>query len=150
DVPVGTDATNLVVKSDDGDGNATTQDITVAKTPDLTTNDLKNTDGTTTVAGTTTPGSTVTVTDGDKSYTATVDDKGNYTVDVPVGTDGGSLTVKTTDADGNITSKDVTADPTPALTTAPIVNANGNVTVAGTTDAGNTVTVTDAAGKVYP
>ncbi|KRN26521.1 hypothetical protein FD14_GL001383 [Secundilactobacillus similis DSM 23365 = JCM 2765] len=151
DVPVDADGGKLTVKTTDTDGNSKSTEVDVAGTPALTTNPAKNIDGTTTVTGKTEPGNTVVVTDeAGKEYPATVDDNGNYTVDVPVDADGGKLTVKTTDTDGNSKSTEVDVAGTPALTTNPVTNDNGTATIGGTTTPGNTVVITDEAGKEYP
>ncbi|WP_162260902.1 hypothetical protein, partial [Secundilactobacillus similis] len=67
-----------------------------------------------------------------------------------VDADGGKLTVKTTDTDGNSKSTEVDVAGTPALTADPAKNIDGTTTVTGTTKPGNTVVVTDEAGKEYP
>ncbi len=104
-----------------------------------------------TVAGTAEPGSTVMVTGpaGTEPVTCVVGSDGSFACDVSGWelADDDEVTVTVTDAAGNQTAGGpVTIDATrPA---APVVDPSNGSVVAGTAEAGSTVTVTDADGKV--
>lgn len=113
--------------------------------------------GSVTLTGTTQPGSTVVVTINGVDYPATVDENGNWTVDIP-GTDLGTgeydvdVTVTSTDGSGNSSSTTgtVAVDTETVATISPVggvdtvvsgAEASGGVTFTGTGEPGATIQV---------
>ncbi|UEX90408.1 Ig-like domain-containing protein [Staphylococcus ratti] len=101
-----------------------------------------------TITGTGEPGSTVTVTfPNGETATGTVDENGNWSVEVPEGTElkqDDVITAVVTDSNGNVSEPgNVTVNDTIAPD-APVVNAvqPGDKTITGTGEPGSTVTVT--------
>ncbi|MFD1245746.1 Ig-like domain-containing protein, partial [Paralysiella testudinis] len=126
----------------DGSSQKPAQDTTA---PDAPTADISK-DGTT-VSGKAEPGATVTVKDanGKTIGTGTADDKGDYSITIPVQPEGSKLPVSATDKAGNesgatnVTAPDVTV---PTVPTADI--SKDGTTVSGKAEPGATVTVKDA------
>lgn len=152
---------NIRVTVTDAAGN-TSDALTVAHTaPDTeapavpteaNTNVVTNANGSITVSGTTEPGATVRVTFPDGSVgTAVADENGAYSITSAAGQPEGNVSVTVTDTAGN-TSAPLTTGHTVADTTAPatpteastnvVTNADGTVTVSGTTEPGAKVMVT--------
>ena len=107
-----------------------------------------------TISGKGQAGATITVTDPDgKTYTTTVDQDGNWSVDLPEVKQGDKLEITQTE-DGKtptsttVTVKDVDKEET---SKAPEVNdiKAGDTTVSGQGQAGATITITDKDGKTY-
>ncbi|XVL29791.1 Ig-like domain-containing protein [Staphylococcus equorum] len=146
----------LVVTSTDGAGNVspetreTVKDVTVPVAP--TVSEVTSEDSQ--VTGTGEAGSTITVKFPDGSVvTGTVDDQGNYAIDIPINVDlvgNEELVVTSTDGAGNvspetkITVKDVTV---PVAPTVSEVTSEGTQ-VTGTGEAGSTITVKFPDGSV--
>ncbi|MDK9852182.1 Ig-like domain-containing protein, partial [Staphylococcus equorum] len=146
----------LVVTSTDGAGNVspetreTVKDVTVPVAP--TVSEVTSEDSQ--VTGTGEAGSTITVKFPDGSVvTGTVDDQGNYAIDIPINVDlvgNEELVVTSTDGAGNvspetkITVKDVTV---PVAPTVNEVTSEGTQ-VTGTGEAGSTITVKFPDGSV--
>ncbi|WP_436862735.1 Ig-like domain-containing protein, partial [Staphylococcus caeli] len=153
DIPTNVDLKgdeNIVVTATDKDGNvsgeATTivTDITAPEAPtvkDVTSDDTQ-------ISGTAEPGSTVTVTFPDGTTgTGTADDEGNYTIDIPTNVDlkgGETLTVTSTDKDGNVSGEATTTVTDTTAPEAPTVNdvTSDDTQISGTAEPGSTVTVT--------
>jgi hypothetical protein len=120
---------------------------TVPTTP--TANIADTGSGTITVSGTADPGDKITVTlpNGASPLTTTADATGHYTVSGPAPNGNGTINVTATDpTSGNTSSAgqaqytDITPPPKPTET---VVNNNdGTITISGTTEPGNTITVT--------
>ncbi|ERL52012.1 Ig-like domain-containing protein, partial [Halomonas huangheensis] len=153
--PAQTDGESLEVVQTDAAGNESEPtNVTAPDTtaPDAPTDVAVSDDGTT-VTGGGEPGATVTVTDPDGNVVGdgTVDDDGQFTVDVdPAQTDGESLEVVQTDAAGNeseptnVTAPDTTAPDAPT----DVAVSDDGTTVTGGGEPGATVTVTDPDGNV--
>ncbi|MDW5470500.1 Ig-like domain-containing protein [Staphylococcus equorum] len=159
DIPTNVDLVGneeLVVTSTDGAGNVsqetrlTVEDVTAPIAPKV--NEVTS-EGTQ-VTGTSEPGSTIAVQFPDGSVaTGTVDNQGNYAIDVPTNVDltgNEELVVTATDPSGNVsaetrlTVKDATAP------VAPTVNevTSGGTQVTGTGEPGSTITVKFPDGSV--
>ncbi|ENV35417.1 Ig-like domain-containing protein, partial [Acinetobacter gerneri] len=142
------DGTEGTVTATDAAGNVSvpvstgTADLTA---PDAPVVDENNAAG---LSGTAEAGSTVTVTDAlGNTVTAIVDSAGNWSISPNPIADGTAGTVTATDAAGNVSAPasiglaDLTAPD------APVVDENNSAGLAGTAEAGSTVTVTDALGN---
>ncbi|WP_461239791.1 Ig-like domain-containing protein [Paucilactobacillus sp. N302-9] len=152
--PAGEDLTVTVT---DPNGNETTETVTVPEdttAPALDVTAGTNDSGKTTITGTTEPGATVVVTDGNgKDYTVTAGDDGSFSIpDVAVNPAGDTLNVVATDLNGNTTPTTVTVNPDttkPTVTVDPGTNNNGETTITGTTEPGSEVKITDGAGTEH-
>ncbi|WHY00450.1 Ig-like domain-containing protein [Neobacillus sp. DY30] len=100
-------------------------------------------DQSTEVSGTTEAGASVTVSIGSEIYTGTADESGNFTIAIPVQSEGTVITVSAKDASDNVSEEtrvtvvDKTAPANPVVTE---VN-DQSTAVSGTTEAGASVTV---------
>jgi hypothetical protein len=140
----------LPVTSTDKDGNesdpatATVTDTTAPEAP--TVDDVTSDD--TTISGKAEPGSTVKVTFPDGTTAeGTVDEDGNYTIDIPSNVDlqgGEELPVTATDKDGNESEPATTTVTDTTAPEAPTVNdiTSDDTTISGKAEPGSTVTVT--------
>ncbi|MCY1597842.1 Ig-like domain-containing protein, partial [Staphylococcus pettenkoferi] len=138
----------VTITATDKDGNVsgetkqTVKDTTAPDTPTI--NDVTSSDNS--VSGTAEPGSTVTVTlpDGTK-VTATADDNGNYTIELPKTLNGGEeLEVTATDKAGNTSDAATTTVTDTTAPTEPTVNGVNSTdkAITGHAEPGSTVTVT--------
>ncbi|MCF9035036.1 BapA/Bap/LapF family prefix-like domain-containing protein, partial [Acinetobacter nectaris] len=116
--------------------------------PSISSSTIKvNDNGTLTINGVATAGSTVTVTypDGSKG-TATAGSNGSYSITSTAPQHSGNISVTATDASGNTSGvtnsayQDTTAPTNPTVVTQS--NANGTLTVTGKAEIGSTITVT--------
>ncbi|MDG0841804.1 Ig-like domain-containing protein, partial [Staphylococcus equorum] len=152
DIPTNVDLVGneeLVVTSTDRAGNVSSETRTTVKDATApvapTVNEVTSEDSQ--VTGTSEPGSTITVKFPDGSVvTGTVDDQGNYAIDIPINVDlvgNEEIVVTSTDVSGNVspetrlTVKDTTAPDAPTVNE---VTSEG-AQVIGTGEAGSTITV---------
>lgn len=156
--PAAKDGTPVTVTVGSGDtaskpaeGTAQTK-TTTPTVKSVVTDPAGTTDPKTTVSGTAEPGATVTVTVGEKKYTGTADEKGNFSVPVsPALTDGTTVTVTATEngkvASDPATGTAVTKTATPTVPDV-VTDLDGKgTTVTGTAEPGSTVVVKDKDGK---
>ncbi|MCG3402339.1 YSIRK-type signal peptide-containing protein [Staphylococcus massiliensis] len=153
DIPENIDLTGdetLTVTATDASDNTsteTTTTVTDSTAPNVpTVNPVTSED--TQITGTAEPGSTVTVTFPDGSTTTgTVDENGNYVVDIPSNVDltgGETLPITSTDNDGNTSEQATTTVSDATAPDAPTVNpvTSEDTTITGQAEPGSTVTVT--------
>lgn len=146
--PAGEDLTVTVT---DPNGNETTETVTVPEdttAPALDVTAGNNDSGKTTITGTTEPGATVVVTDGNgQDYTVTAGDDGSFSIpDVAVNPAGENLDVVATDLNGNTTPTTVTVNPDttkPTITVTVGKNVGAKTSITGVTEPGATVTLID-------
>ncbi|MDV2441751.1 Ig-like domain-containing protein [Acinetobacter gerneri] len=140
--------TEGTVTATDAAGNTSTETPTgiAQKTaPDAPVVDENNAAG---LAGTAEAGSTVTVTDASgNTVTATANSAGNWTITPNPIAEGTQGTVTATDTAGNVSAPVSTGLADLTAPNVPVVDENNSAGLAGTAEAGSTVTVTDASGN---
>ncbi|WP_427706005.1 Ig-like domain-containing protein [Staphylococcus sp. Mo2-6] len=146
----------LVITSTDGSGNVSPETrltVTDATAPVAPTVNEVTSEGTQ-VTGTGEAGSTITVQFPDGStVTGTVDNQGNYVIDIPTNIDlvgNEELVVTATDGSGNVSSETRLTVKDTTVPTAPMVNevTSEGTQVTGTGEAGSTITVQFPDGSV--
>ncbi|ANU17866.1 hypothetical protein BBI11_12855 [Planococcus maritimus] len=144
--------TEITVTLEDDDGNVS--DETVVTVGDATAPDAPEVDDVgdsdTEVTGTGEPGAEVVVETPDGTYTGTVDEDGDFSVDIPEQEAGTEITVTLEDDDGNVSDEtvvtvdDTTAPDAPSLKQV----TNKSTSISGKAEAGSTVVIKNGSTEI--